>query len=189
MTLDHFIRNGNEVTEIKVSQTVLDHILDTIKLLCIEYLAVKFVSDLEVDKVSRHLNGQLIVRQCGKRKTDIVQIIKISTFTVFRFAKIIDKPFCLIKRSFKSTLEVHDLHGLVGIMFKHRCTQECRKCCQLTVRLDLHFIATVIDTADRFAAVKQFTDLITVSDSQFPCTTLCFRRFAVCSEELVNDLL
>ena len=74
-------------------------------------------------------------------------------------------------------------------MLKHSCTQERRKSCQLTVRLDLHFIATVINTADGIAVIEQFTDLIAVSDSQFPCTTLRFGRLAVSAKELVNDLL
>ena len=147
------------------------------------------MSDLEVHKVSRHLNGQLIIGQRGKRKTDIVQIIKISTFTVFRFAIIIDKPFCLIKRSFKSTLEVHDLHRLIRIMFEHRRLQELRKSGQLTIRLDLHFIATIIDTANRFSAIKKLSSLIAVSDSQFPCAVLCLRRFAVRAEKFIDYLL
>ena len=74
-------------------------------------------------------------------------------------------------------------------MFKHRSTQERRKCSQLTVRLDLHFIATVIDTADGITVIKQLTDFIAVSDSKFPCAALCLRRFAVSAEELINDLL
>ena len=189
MTLDHFIGYRYKIAEIKISQTVLDHILDTVILFCIVNFAVKFVSDLEIHKVSSHLNGQLIVCQRGKRKTYIVQIGEVSTLTVFGFTEIVDKPLCLIKRSFKGTLKVHDLHGLVGIMLKHRSTQECRKSSQLTVRLDLHFIATVIDTADRLTAVKQLTDLFSVSDSQFPCTALRFGRLTVSPEELVNDLL
>ena len=189
MTLNDFIGNRNEVGEVQSCQTVLDHILNTVILLRIINFAVKLIGDLEVDKVSSYLNGQLIVCQRGKRKTDIVQIIKISTLTVFRFAKIIDKPLCLIKRSFKVALKVHDLHGLVRVMLKHRSTQERRKSSQLTVRLDLHFIATVIDTADGIAVIEQFTNLIAVSDSQFPCTTLRFRRFAVSPEKLINDLL
>ena len=189
VTLDHFIGYRYKIAEIKISQTILDHILDTIKLLCIEYLTVKFVSDLEVNKVSRYLNRQLIVCQRSKRKTYTMQIGEIRFFTVLSFTEIVDKPLCLVKRSFKCTLKVHDLHRLVRIMLNHSCAQECRKCCQLTVRLDLHFVATVIDTADGIAAIKQFTDLFAVSDSQFPCATLRFRRFAVCSEELVNDLL
>ena len=189
MTLNDFIGNGNEVGEVQSRQTVLDHLLDTVILLRIVNLAVKFVSDLEIHKVSRYLNRQLIIGQRGKLKTDIVQIIKISTLTVFRFTEVVDKPLCLVKRSFKGTLKIHDLHRLIGIMFKHCSLQELQECGQLTVRLDLHFIATVIDTADRFAAVKQFTDLITDSDSQFPCAALSFRRLAVSAEELVNDLL
>ena len=118
-----------------------------------------------------------------------MQIGEVSTLTVFRFTEVVDKPLCLIERSLKGTLKVHDLHGLVRIMFKHRNTQERRKCCQLTVRLDLHFVATVIDTADRIAVVKQLTDLFSVSNSQFPCAALSFRRLAVSPEELVNDLL
>ena len=118
-----------------------------------------------------------------------MQIIKISTLTVLCFAKIVDKELCLIKRSLKGTLKVHDLNGLVRVMLKHRSTQERRKSSQLTVRLDFHFIATVIDTADGIDVIEQFTDLIAVSDCQFPCTTLCFSRFAVSPEELVNDLL
>ena len=74
-------------------------------------------------------------------------------------------------------------------MFKHSRLQELRKCGQLTVRLYLHLIDTVIDTADRFTVIEQFTDLFSVSDSQFPCATLSFRRLAVSAEELVNDLL
>ena len=189
MPVDNIIGNGNKVREIKPRQTVLDHILDIIILLRIINLAVKFIGDFEVHKVSRYLNRQLIIGQRGKRKTDIVQIIKISTLTVFRFTEVVDKRLCLVKRSFKGTLKIHDLHRLIGIMFKHCSLQELQECGQLTVRLDLHFIATVIDTADRFAAVKQFTDLITVSDSQFPCAALSFRRLAVSAEELVNDLL
>ncbi|OPZ17321.1 MAG: hypothetical protein BWZ04_02912 [Firmicutes bacterium ADurb.BinA205] len=187
--VDNLIGNGYKVREVQVSQTVLDHILDTVKLLCIEYLAVKFVSELEIHKVSRHLNGQLIIGQSGKRKTDIVQIGEISTLTVLCFAKIVDKELCLIKRSLESMLKIHDLHGLVGVMLKHRSTQECGESGHLTVRLNLHFIATVIDTADGIAVIEQFTDLIAVSDCQFPCATLRFGRFAVSPEELVNDLL
>ena len=118
-----------------------------------------------------------------------MQIGEVSTLTVFRFAEIIDKVLCLIKRSFKGTLKVHDLHGLVGIMFKHRCTQERRKCCQFTVRLNLHCIATIVDAADGITAVEKLSDLIAVSNSQFPCAALSFRRLAVSPEELVNDLL
>ena len=53
-------------------------------------LAVKSVSYLEVHKVSRYLNGQLIDRQRSKCKPDIVQIGEISTVTVFRFAEIVN---------------------------------------------------------------------------------------------------
>ena len=90
MTLDHFIGNGNEVREIKSSQTVLDHILNAVILLRIVNFAVKLVGDLEVHKVSRHLNRQLIVGQSGKHQTDIVQIIKISTLTVLCFAEVVN---------------------------------------------------------------------------------------------------
>lgn len=74
-------------------------------------------------------------------------------------------------------------------MLKHRSTQECGESGQLTVRLNLHFVPTVIDTADGIAIIEQLTDLIAVSDCQFPCTTLCFGRLAVSAKELVNDLL
>ena len=187
--VNDFIGNGNKVREIKPYQSVFDHILDTVKLLCIEYFIVKFVGDLEVHKISRYLNGQLIVCQRSKRKPDIVQIGEISAVTVFRFTEIVDKPLCLIKRSFKDTLEVHDLHRLVRIMFEHCRLQELRKSGQLSIRLDLHFIATVIDTANRLSAVEKLSDLITVSNRQFPCAALCFSRFAVRAEERINDLL
>ena len=79
----------------KSSQTVLDHILNAVILLRIVNFAVKLVGDLEVHKVSRHLNRQLIVGQRGKHQTDIVQIIKISTLTVLCFAEVVDKNFAL----------------------------------------------------------------------------------------------
>ena len=189
MTLNDFIGNGNEVGEVQSHQTVLDHLLDTVILLRIVNLAVKFIGDLIVNEVSRHLNGQLIIGQRGKRKTDIVKIGEVSTLTVFRFTEIIDKPLCLIKRSFKGALKVHDLHGLVRVMLYHSRLQELRKSGKLTVRLDLHFIATVINTADRLTAVKQLSDLFSVSNSQFPCTALSFRRFTVRAEELIDHLL
>ena len=74
-------------------------------------------------------------------------------------------------------------------MFKHRSTQERRKSSQLTVRLDLHFIATVIDTADGIAVIKQFTDFIAVSDSQVSMYRALSPQIRSQSEELVNDLL
>ena len=189
MPVNNLIGNRNKVREIKPRQTVFHHIFDTVILLCVINLAVKSVSYLEVHKVSRYLNGQLIVRQRSKRKPDVVQIGEISAVTVFRFTEIVDKPFCLIKRSFKSTLEVHDLHRLIGIMFEHRHLQELRKSGQLTIRLDLHLIATVIDTADRLSIVEKLSDLITVSNRKSPSAALCFGRLAVRAEECVNDLL
>ena len=74
-------------------------------------------------------------------------------------------------------------------MLKHCRLQELRESGQLTVRLDLHLIATVIDTADRLSAVEKLTDLIAVSNSQFPCAVFRFSRLAVRAEICVNDLL
>jgi len=67
--------------------------------------------------------------------------------------------------------------------------QELRKSGQLTIRLDLHFITTVIDTANGVSAIKKLSNLITLSDSQFPSAVLCLRRFAVSAEKFVYDLL
>ena len=57
MTLDHFIGDRYKIAEIKIGQTVLDHILNAVILLSVIHFTVKLIGDFEVDKVSRHLNG------------------------------------------------------------------------------------------------------------------------------------
>ena len=74
-------------------------------------------------------------------------------------------------------------------MLKHCSLQELGKSREFTIRFDLHFIAVIIDTADSLTVIKQFSDLVTVSNGKFPCTVFCFCRFAVRTEKLIDYIL
>ena len=142
-----------------------------------------------VNKVSFDLQWKFIVRVGGVGKVDVVQVGKIRRTAVLTFAEVVDKCLCLIKRIFKNTFFFYDLNRLGGIVCKHSIGKHFRESRQLLIRLDRHFIAIVVNAADRRAVMEKFAHLVTLGNCKFPCAVSGFSTLTVCAEIYVNNVL